>query len=143
MKKISYLSLFLVLILSSCYKATEMRIMKGEWVVMEAYINGGSLNQMNQLLPQFETNGKYIVYMLDDGLMKAEYYIGDSLDYELFGEWELLTKDHIYMKIDEYIDGTYLIHSDGDDAYTMYAENNNVSFYEIGNSTMLMKLHRD
>ena len=107
--------------------------MKGEWLVSEVNVNGGALNQLGQLLPEFETNGRYLIYMMDNGLMKGEYYIGDALDYEVFGEWDLKTHDYIYMKIDEYIDGTFLLRSNGKQEFTLYCDSNNIAFYDRNN----------
>tara|TARA_B110000285_G_scaffold7471_1_gene7745 strand:- start:2431 stop:2865 length:435 start_codon:yes stop_codon:yes gene_type:complete len=143
MKKIFFFSLiFFFFLCGGCYKITEVTIMKGEWQVLEAKINGGDLNQLDQLFPQFETNGRYLIYMMDDGVMKGEYYIGDNLDFEAWGEWELLTPDHIFMRIDEYINGTFLIKSNGNHLYTMYSDSNEIAFYNIGISTMVLELER-
>tara|TARA_B110000240_G_scaffold195181_1_gene244241 strand:+ start:621 stop:977 length:357 start_codon:yes stop_codon:yes gene_type:complete len=117
-------------------------MMKGEWQVLEVKINGGDLNQLAQLFPQFETNGRYLIYMMDDGVMKGEYYIGDKLEFEAWGEWELLTNDYVFMKIDEYINGTFLIQSNSNHLYTMYSDSNDISFYDIGISTMVLELER-
>ena len=143
MKKTVFFSLIFVFFLSGgCYKITEVTIMKGEWQVLEVKVNGGGMNQMEQLLPEFETNGRYLIYMMDQGVMKGEYYLGDNLDYETWGEWELLTHDHIFMRIDEYVNGTFLIRSNGDDLYTMYSDSNDIAFYNIGISTMVLELDR-
>ena len=143
MKKIFFFSLLFFFFLSGgCYKITEVTIMKGEWQVLEVKVNGGELNQMEQLFPQFGTNGRYLIYMMDDGVMKGEYYIGDYLDFEAWGEWELLSHDHIFMRIDEYVNGTFLIESNGDHLYTMYSDSNDIAFYNIGVSTMVLELER-
>jgi len=57
MKKLFLLPLLLIFFLSSCYKVTKVALMKGEFQVTEAYINGGSLNQLDQLLPDYENDG--------------------------------------------------------------------------------------
>ena len=136
----SFISFFILC--SGCFKITEIVMMKGEWQVLEVKVNGGDLNQMEQLLPQFETNGRYLIYMMDDGVMKGEYYIGDNLEFEVWGEWELLTNDDVFMRIDEYINGTFLVQSNGDHLYTMYSDSNDIAFYDIGISTMVLELER-
>ena len=141
-KTFSFSFIFFFLLFSGCSKITEVIMMKGEWQVLEVKINGGDLNQLAQLFPQFETNGRYLIYMMDDGVMKGEYYIGDNLDFEAWGEWELLTNDYVFMKIDEYINGTFLIKSNGDHLYTMYCDSNYIAFYDIGISTMVLELVR-
>jgi len=81
--------------------------------------------------------------MMDDGVMKGEYYVGDNLNYEIWGEWDLESSDYIYMKIDQYIDGVFHIRSNGEGRYTLYCEKNYVDFYNIGTSKMLMELKRN
>ena len=143
MKKTIFLSIIILFILcSGCTKITEIAMMKGEWQVLEVKINGGDLNQLEQLFPQFDTIGRYLIYMMDDGVMKGEYYIGDILDFEAWGEWELLSNDYVFMRIDEYINGTFLIRSNGDHLYTMYSDSNDIAFYDIGISTMVLELER-
>ncbi|MDE0722198.1 MAG: hypothetical protein OSB28_02710 [Flavobacteriales bacterium] len=143
MKKTIFLSIIILFILcSGCTKITEIAMMKGEWQVLEVKINGGDLNQLEQLFPQFDTTGRYLIYMMDDGVMKGEYYIGDILDFEAWGEWELLSNDYVFMRIDEYINGTFLIRSNGDHLYTMYSDSNDIAFYDIGISTMVLELER-
>ena len=131
-----------MILCGSCSKITEVTMMKGEWQVLEVKVNGGNLNQMEQLFPQFDTTGRYLIYMMDNGVMKGEYYIGDNLDFEAWGEWELLTNDSVFMKIDEYINGAFLVKSNGDHLYTMYSDSNDIAFYDIGISTMVLELER-
>jgi hypothetical protein len=143
MKKLFLFSLISFFFLcSGCSKVTEMIILKGEFQVLEAKINGGSLNQLDQLFPQFETKGRYLIYMMDDGVMKAEYYIGDDLDFVSWGEWELLKPNQIFMKIDDYINGTFLMRINGNNHYTMYCDSNDIAFYNIGVSSMELELER-
>ena len=143
MKKLFFFSfIFFFLLCGGCSKITEVIMMKGEWQVLEVKINGGDLNQMEQLFPQFETNGRYLIYMMDDGVMKGEYYIGDNLDVEAWGEWELLTNDYVFMRIDKYINGTFLVKSNKDHLYTMYSDSNDIAFYDIGISTMVLEMER-
>ena len=46
------------------------------------------------------------------------------------------------MRIDEYINGTFLVKSNGNHLYTMYSDSNDISFYDIGISTMVLELER-
>lgn len=143
MKKTLCIAFLLMLLHSGCYKMKKMGIMKGKWHTYEIFINGGSLNQMGQILTDFDAKGSYVIYMLDDGAMKGEYYIGDELDYEVWGEWKLESTEYIYMNIDEFIDGTFLMRNNGEGKYTLYCEDNNVAFYGIGESTMVLELERE
>ncbi|MFT5858615.1 MAG: hypothetical protein ACI865_000703 [Flavobacteriaceae bacterium] len=141
-KSILVLTLLLLIGLGGCYKVTEVSLMKGQWQIHGAFVNGGSVNQLSQLLPGFETNGDYQVYLMDEGIIKGEYYIDGVLDYEVWGVWELRSRHHLYMNIDEYVNGEFLVESDGDDLYTLYCDSNDVAFYDIGISTMVLKLER-
>ena len=142
MKKTFFLPLLLLFFLCGCYKINKVSLMKGEWEITEFLVNGGSLNQLGQLLPDYKNNGRYVIYMLDDGVMKSEYYVGNTLNYEEWGEWELESSDYLYINIDKYVNGIFKIHSNGDNKYTLYSESNIISFYNIGLSTTVLEFER-
>ena len=54
-------------------------MVKGIWYI-DVEIDGGSVNQMGSILEHYEDgNGTYKVYMLENGLLRGEYYAYDTL----------------------------------------------------------------
>ena len=75
--------------------------MKGDWKVKNIYMNGGSLNMMELALPHYkEGNGIYYCYFYDEGIAKGEYFTLDTLNYEVFGQWEI-RKNKVYILNDK------------------------------------------
>lgn len=128
---------------SSCTKITNTMLLKGEWEIKEAYMNGGSTNQMAQLFSDFNQSGKYLTYFMDEGLMKSEYYIDAELLEETFGRWELQNHDLIYLKMDEFVDGEFQIEIIDQEHFKLFSAYNDVSFYDIGYSSMELSLERN
>jgi len=118
-------------------------LLKGEWEIKEAYMNGGSTNQMAQLFSDFDQSGKYLTYFMDEGLMKSEYYIDAELIEESFGSWELQNHDLIHIKMDEFVDGEFQIEIIDQEYFKLFSAHNNVSFYNIGYSSMELTLERN
>ena len=54
-------------------------ITNGIWFIDAVEINGGSTNFMNGFLPEYkEDTSFYKVMMLENGLVRGEYYTDDS-----------------------------------------------------------------
>lgn len=135
----------LVLLLSSCYKVTHNSILKGEFHLNAFEINGGSTNFMGGVLPDYVDNngnviGDYVIYMLDNGLMRGEYYSDDQLVYYRTGEWDMPTKDSIYMKIDVFVDGTFYIEQINTSEMLMSTDKNNIGFFNIGEVASVLRI---
>ncbi|MCT4579837.1 MAG: hypothetical protein N4A35_00345 [Flavobacteriales bacterium] len=137
----------LILLFSSCYKVTHNAILKGEFHLNSFEINGGSTNFMGGVLPNYvdendETNiiGDYVIYMLDNGLMRGEYYSDGELVYYRTGEWDMPTKDSIYMKIDVFVDGTFYIEQISTKEMLMSTDKNNISFFNIGEVASTLRI---
>ena len=64
--------------------------------------------------------------------MRGEYYTYDTLNYKVEGQWEIISPGEMYMKIDEYIDGTFEYAKESKGHYRLNATNNQVAFYNIG-----------
>tara|TARA_Y100000589_G_scaffold332180_1_gene390003 strand:- start:579 stop:1052 length:474 start_codon:yes stop_codon:yes gene_type:complete len=147
MKKI--LSFFVVfstlMTLSSCYKVHHHYITKGVWYIDAVELNGGSTNFMESFLPDFKLDTSfYKVYLLENGLVRGEYYDNDStLNYFITGEWELLNHDEIYLKADQYINGNFLIELAAKDKMILSTLSNNVDFENIGDVAMVVRISRD
>lgn len=143
--KVLISSLLLIFVFSSCHKVTHNSILKGQFHLNAFEINGGSTNFMGGVLPNYsnsnqEVIGDYIIYMLDDGLMRGEYYSNGNLVYYRTGEWDMSTKDSIYMKIDVFVDGTFFIESINKTEMLMSTDKNNISFFSIGEVASTLRI---
>ena len=131
--------------LSSCYKVHHHYITKGVWYIDAVELNGGSTNFIESFLPNYKMDTSfYKVYLLENGLVRGEYYENDSiLNYFVTGEWELLNHDEIYLKADAYINGNFLIEVSAKDKMILSTLENNVSFESIGDVAMVVRISRD
>ena len=147
MKKIfSFFIVFsLLTTLYSCYKVHHHYITKGVWYIDAVELNGGSTNFMESFLPDFKLDTSfYKVYLLENGLVRGEYYDNDStLNYFITGEWELLNHDEIYLKADQYINGNFLIELAAKDKMILSTSSNIVDFENIGDVAMVVRISRD
>jgi hypothetical protein len=142
---ISTIALLSVLFFSSCYKISHNHIMKGKWYVNSFEVNGGSTNLMEGVLPNYaDGDGQYIVYMLDNGLMRGEYYADDSLVYFRTGIWEMPSSDSVYFEIDKFIKGTFKIEpaKNKGKAFIMSTASNYIEFFNIGEVETVMRISR-
>lgn len=138
-------SVLFVFTFSSCHKVMHNTILKGQFHLNAFEINGGSTNFMGGVLPNYfdsnnEVIGDYVIYMLDDGLMRGEYYSGGELEYYRTGTWDMPTKDSIYMNIDVFVDGTFYIETINANEMLMSTDKNNISFFNIGEVASTLRI---
>ena len=77
----SFILLLTFFLFTGCYKVYHNYLIKGVWYIDAVEIDGGSTNFMQAFLPDYENgNGKYKVYMLENGLVRGEYYTYDTID---------------------------------------------------------------
>lgn len=143
--KVIVASILLTFIFSSCHKFTHTTILKGQFHLNAFEINGGSTNFMGGVLPDyFNSNnqviGDYIIYMLDDGLMRGEYYSDGKLVYYRTGIWDMPTKDSIYMNIDVFVEGTFYIENITLNEMLMSTDKNNIKFFNIGEVASTLRI---
>ncbi len=133
----------LTVALTGCYKFNHNYIMKGEWHVNAFEVNGGATNLMEGVLPHYvDGNGDYRVYMLDNGLLRGEYYAYDTLVYFRTGYWNMPHKDSVYFDIDKFIEGTFLIEQVEGDAFLLTSDANYIEFFGIGEVATVMRISR-
>jgi len=120
-------------------------ITKGVWYLDAVEIDGGSTNFMSAFLPDYKVDTSfYKVIMLENGLLRGEYYLDDTtLNYYVTGSWELMAHDFIYLNADEYINGTFLIELANRKKMLLSTDSNQVDFSNIGNVKMVIRISRD
>ena len=131
---------------SGCYKLKDMFIMKGEWTVQSVEIDGGSTNHMNTILPGFDKGNdccKYEIYFGDDDKLIGRYFVDDTLNYAIAGEWRLVEHNRLYLDADKFIKGTFEVEEQSAEDILLYADTNFVKFYGIGYVELLIRAHRD
>ena len=140
----SFILVLTFFLFTGCYKVYHNYLIKGVWYIDAVEIDGGSTNFMQAFLPDYENgNGKYKVYMLENGLVRGEYYTYDTLNYFITGEWMLLEHDQIFLKADQYIDGIFKIEVVKPKKMILSTESNNVSFFSIGEVKSAIRISRD
>ena len=118
--------------------------MKGEWVVNSVELNGGKTNMMYTILTDYNAStSKYLVYFGEDDRCTAQYYVNENLNYAVEGTWNLLDKHHIYIELDEYVKGIFELEEQSSTEIIMYAEQNIVKFYNIGEVEMILRVTRE
>jgi hypothetical protein len=134
---------FSMVLVSSCYKLNQNHIMKGKWYVNAFEVNGGSTNLMEGVLPDYvDGNGQYYVYMLDNGLLRGEYFVADTLYYFRTGYWNMPHKDSVYFKVDRFIDGKFYIEQVSSKAFLLTSDDNNIAFFNLGRAKTVMRISR-
>ena len=120
-------------------------ITNGIWFIDAVEINGGSTNFMNGFLPEYkEDTSFYKVIMLENGLVRGEYYTDDStLNYFVTGHWELTDHNHIQLQADEYINGLFLTEIVNSKKMVLSTDSNLIDFQGIGNVKMVVRISRD
>ena len=120
-------------------------ITNGIWFIDAVEINGGSTNFMNGFLPEYkEDTSFYKVMMLENGLVRGEYYTDDStLNYFVTGHWELTDDNHIQLQADEYINGLFLTEIVNSKKMVLSTDSNLIDFQGIGNVKMVVRISRD
>ncbi len=101
---------------------------------------------METFLPYYYSKNNCCSFKIsfdDDGTAKAEYHTFDTLNYEMFGEWELKDDKHIYMHLDEYVDGVFEIEIVNANEMNMYAEENLIKAYNIGMVGLIIRARRN
>ncbi len=131
--------------LSSCHKVTHNTILKGQFHLNAFEINGGSTNFMGGVLPNYLDSdstviGDYVIYMLDNGLMRGEYYSNDTLVYYRTGIWDMPAKNKIYMNLDVFVDGTFDIETINKNEMLMSTDDNNIKFFNIGSVASTLRI---
>ena len=137
------LILSLILSLTGCYKAHHNYILKGKWYMNIFEVDGGSTNFANGVLPAWEDgNGEYIIYMLDNGLARGEYYTYDTLNYFVTGEWDLLSHDTIYLNMDQFVNGKFLVELVDKENMILTSNANDIEFFNMGVVKSVLRVSR-
>ena len=143
MKKCSLLLLCIIL-MSGCYKVHRTYIVKGKWYLNSFEIDGGSTNQMDGFLDDYsDGNGTYVIYMLDNGIMRGEYYTNDTVNYFTTGTWALLDTKTIQMDMDQFVDGDFNIELIDNQQMLLNSQANQIDFFNMGEVKSVLRISRE
>ena len=85
---------------------------------------------MNGFLDDYaDGNGTYVIYMLDNGIMRGEYYTNDTVNYFTTGTWSLLDTKTIQMDMDEFVDGDFKIELIDNQQMLLNSQSNQIDFF--------------
>lgn len=119
--------------LFSCAKFQHNFIMNGKWELVSAYNNNDySINFLNVILPGFNAGGDcchYIIDFQDQGKAFGFYYSNDTLVYEVQGTWDVPEKNHLYVDLDRYVNGDFLIDRTDHRKYKLTTDSNSANIF--------------
>ena len=145
MKKFVLLGLVGCCILfTGCYKVHRSYIIKGKWYLNSFEIDGGSTNQMHGFLEDYvASNGTYVIYMLDNGIMRGEYYTADTINYFTTGTWSLIDTKTIQMDMDQFVDGDFHIELIDQSEMLLNTSANQIDFFNMGEVKTVLRISRE
>lgn len=118
--------------ISSCKKAREDVLVKGLWDLEGVYVDTIVRNQLENL-PFWLDGNKCCEYRLDfqdNDVLFGYYLTHDTFQYVTPGKWYLTDYDHIYMKVDNYVDGIFEISKPTPDRFKLESEENHVKYFD-------------
>lgn len=141
--KHTILLLLPVLLLSlsgGCGKIQGEFIEAKNWELEAVYLNNGQLNQMESFLPGYGEGDccHYYINFNDDGTVRGEYWVDGALDYFTIGEWEIVKRNEMYIKMDAYTDGVFHFEKEGNKLYKLHSTSNIIEFYDVVEVEMTM-----
>jgi len=132
------------ILLTGCYKVHRSYIIKGKWYLNSFEIDGGSTNQMHGFLDDYvSSNGTYVIYMLDNGIMRGEYYTADTINYFTTGTWSLIDTKTIQMDMDQFVDGDFHIELLDQSEMLLNTSANQIDFFNIGEVKTVLRISRE
>jgi hypothetical protein len=133
-----------LILLGGCYKIHRTYVVKGKWYLNAFEIDGGSTNHMEGFLDDYTPgDGTYVIYMLDNGIMRGEYYAFDTLNYFRTGTWSLLDTKHIQMDMDLFVDGDFELELVDKETMILNSESNDIEFFDIGEVKTVIRISRE
>lgn len=124
--------------ISSCKKAREDVLIKGLWDLEGVYVDTIPTNQLNNLQSWTDGNKccEYRLDFLDNDIVFGYYLAYDSLHYVTPGTWRLVDYDHIYIQVDQYLDGEFEISKPTPNTFKLESEENHVAFFDGVNADL-------
>ena len=143
-RSILFFAICSMLVLTGCYKVHRSYISQGKWYLNTFEIDGGSTNQMHGFLEDYLTSdGTYVIYMLDNGIMRGEYYTADTINYFATGTWSLLDTKTIQMDMDQFVDGDFTIELINQSEMLLNTSANQIDFFNMGEVKTVLRISRE
>ncbi len=89
------------------------------------------------------SNGTYVIYMLDNGIMRGEYYTADTINYFTTGTWSLIDTKTIQMDMDQFVDGDFHIELLDQSEMLLNTSANQIDFFNIGEVKTVLRISRE
>lgn len=139
--------LFALMLSLGCKKIEYKVLLKGIFTLEAVYIPGSEENFMKFMLPNYDNPEgccRYVIDFQDDGDAFGFYYVNDTINYVIKGEWEQQDYHKLYINLDKYVNGVYDIHKDGKKEFTLKTEENTAQFAgTISVTPMELKITRE
>jgi len=142
MKRYVYLVILLLgaTTLLTCKKVKQRYVIKGDWELMSANVEGDT-NLLKLVLSKYsncEGNCRYLICFEDKSRVMGYYYTYDTLDYSVEGEWEMVDRDKIFVRLDHYVDGYFEFEKTKRKHFLLYSPENYVKKFK---TTLPVELH--
>lgn len=134
-KTVCILSLLAMLVFttSSCKKTTENELMNGLWQLNTVNIDTASENYLD-IFPNFAGCGNcaYKLSFEENDIVIAYYISNDSILHIATGSWTVPAYNKVYVKADNFIDGTFSITRPGIDHWILTSQRNHIAVFDNG-----------
>jgi hypothetical protein len=141
--------LLILLIFTNCRKIQEQKILNGDWEFISAYVNHDiTVDILDMVLPYHSTNPSDCYYQIlfeEDGIAYGRYYTYDTLNYKVEGVWELKKYNVFQVKLDRYVNGTFIVKNMGDGDIRLISDEDSNIVEALGNAKVYteMNFHRE
>ncbi len=119
----------MILFASSCEKALLNNFVRGVWEVRDIYTDTSSVDQKFSLVPQCSQAVRTCSYRIDfrDETQVNAYIFNDGQIKQIKeGNWELLSKEKLYLELDSLFQGEFEISKDGLNGFILESNSNKI-----------------
>lgn len=117
---------------NSCKKIQEDELLSGLWRFNAVYVNDSTSNFMLNF-PHFPNGNDCCAYRVDfqrDNIVIAYYLTYDTFNYVVAGTWQLNHYNEMYMKFDNYFDGTFTVKKKTNKDYDLSSDANHLKVFD-------------
>ncbi len=117
---------------SSCKKITEDNLINGLWLLNTVNIDTSTVNYLTAF-PHYNTSVDCCQYKMDfekDGTMLTFYLTHDTLHSVKGGTWYVTQYKQVYINVDDFIDGTFVIEQPSIKKRILTCDKNHLKIYD-------------
>lgn len=119
----------MILFASSCEKALLNNFVRGVWEVKDIYTDSSKVDQKFSLVPQCNQALRTCSYRIDfrdETQVNAYIFTDGQINQIKEGNWELLSKEKLYLELDSLFQGEFEISKDGLNGFILESNSNKI-----------------